>query len=111
MLSVLRGLTHKLSRNLYFPHNQVLIFSSELAKTDIAEGLDGFMRDYETRMNVYIIISRGEASEILEEECEIEKIPAIHISRMMDNQKASSETVVTTVRDFGIAMLRGSTSP
>ena len=111
VLSLLRGLTHKLSRRLYFSHNQVLIFSSELAQKDIAEGLDGFMRDYETRLNVYILISKGRAADILEEDSEIEKLPAVHIANTMKNQSANSETVVVTLRDFAIAMLSGSTAP
>lgn len=111
VLSVLRSITHMSSRRLYFPHNQALIFSSELAKQDIAEGLDSFMRDYEARMNAYILISRGKASGILEDECDIEKIPAIHISEMMENQRTGSETAVVTLRDFGIALLSGSTAP
>jgi spore germination protein KC len=111
VLSLLRGLTHKLSRRLYFSHNQVLIFSSELAQKDIAEGLDGFMRDYETRLNVYILISRGRAADILDEDSELEKLPATHIANTLKNQSVNSETVVVTLRDFAIAMLSGSTAP
>ncbi len=111
VLSLLRKLTHKLSRRLYFPHNQILIFSSDLARADISEGLDAFLRDYESRMNIYILVSRGKASEILEEEEVLEKTPAIHIARIMENQESSSETVVVTLRDFAIAMLSGSMAP
>lgn len=111
VLSLIRGITHMQNRRLYFSHNKVLIFSSDLAKLDMAEGLDAFTRDYEARMNVHILISRGEASEILEEEADLEKIPALHIYGMMENQKANSETAVVTLRDFVIATLSGSTSP
>lgn len=111
MLSAVRGITHMQNRRLYFPHNEVLIFSSDLAKADIAEGLDAFTRDYEGRMNVYIMISKGEASKILEEDVELEKVPALHISGMMRNQQSNSETVVVTLRDFVIATLSSSTAP
>ncbi|GEM_PF-167917 len=112
VLSLLRGITHISNRRLYFPHNQVLIFSSDLARQDLTEGLDAFIRDYEARMNVYILVSRGRASEILEEEPELEKIPAVHIADMMENtQQASSETAIVTLRDFAIATLSGSTAP
>lgn len=111
VLSVVRGVTHMQNRRLYFSHNEVLIFSSDLAKLDMAEGLDAFTRDYEARMNIYILISKGKASEILEEDVELEKLPALHISGMMENQKANSETAVVTLRDFTIATLSGSTAP
>ncbi len=111
VLAAVRELTRMQNRRLYFAHNEVLIFSSELAKKDIAEGLDVFMRDYETRMNINLLISKDKASEILDENVELEKIPAIHISRLMGNQKSNSETVVVTLRDFAIATLSGSSAP
>lgn len=111
MLSAVRGITHKQNRRLYFAHNDVLIFSSELAKLDIAEGLDAFTRDYEARMNVSILVARGRAEDILNEDVDLEKIPAAHIAGMMENQTANSETVVVTLRDFVIATLSGSKAP
>ena len=111
VLSAVRGITHMQNRRLYFAHNEVLIFSSDLAKLDMAEGLDTFIRDHESRMHVNVLISRGKASEILKEEAELEKMPALHISGMMENQQSNSETVVVTLRDFAIAALSGSTAP
>jgi len=111
VLSTVRNITHMQNRRLYFSHNKVLILSSDLAKLDIAEGMDVFIRDYEARMNVYMLISRGRASEILEEESDLEKIPAMHIYGMMENQRINSETAVVTLRDFAIATLSGSTAP
>lgn len=111
VLSAIRGMTHMKSRRLYLAHSDVLIFGSDLAKLDMAEGLDAFTRDYEGRINVYILIAKGSASEILEEDVELEKAPALHISGMMENQKANSETVVVTLRDFVMATLSESTAP
>lgn len=111
VLSAVRELTRMQNRRLYFAHNEVLIFSSDLAKKDIAEGLDVFIRDYETRMNINILISKGKASEILNENVELEKIPALHISKLMGNQKSNSETVPVTLRDFAIAILSDSAAP
>ncbi|WRS27792.1 Ger(x)C family spore germination protein [Oscillospiraceae bacterium MB08-C2-2] len=111
ILSAARGITHMQNRRLYFAHNDVLIFSQDLAKQNIGEGLDSFTRDYEGRMNVNMLIARDTASEILNEDVELEKVPAIHISGMMENQKSNSETVIMTLRDFAIATLSESTAP
>ena len=111
VLSAVRGITHMQNRRLYFPHNDLLIFSSDLAKLDMEEGLDAFARDYEGRLNIYILISKGKARDILEEEVDLEKAPALHISSLMENQKANSETAVVTLRDFMIATLSESTAP
>ena len=64
VLSVLRGITHMQSRRPYFSHNEVFIFSSDLAKRDMAEGLDAFTRDHESRMDIFLLVSRNQASEI-----------------------------------------------
>jgi spore germination protein KC len=109
--SAVTGLTHMNNRTLYFSHNQILIFSQELAKRDMLDALDAFSRAYESRMNVYILISRGEAAEVLEEDPELEKIPAAHIAETVENQKANSESVIVTMRDFNIATLSKSRAP
>lgn len=111
VLSALDGITHTNSRSMYFSHNRILILSRELAEKGISEELDAFTRNYETRMNVYILISKGKASEILSEELELEKIPANHIAEMLENQKTNSETEIVTLRDFDIAMLSESMAP
>ncbi len=111
ILSAVREITRMQNRRLYFAHSDVIIFSSDLARQDMAEGLDAFTRDYEARMNVFILIARGKASEILGEDITLEKAPAFHITGMMENQKANSETVVVTLRDFVIATLSESAAP
>ena len=111
VLSLIRGISHMHNRRLYFSHNKVLIFSSDLAKQNMAEGLDAFTRDHESRMDIFLLVSRNQASEILKEEVEMEKVPALHISGMMENQKTNSETAIITIRDFAIATLSGYTAP
>lgn len=111
VLSAVRGITHMQNRRLYFSHNEVIIFSSDLAKLDMAEGLDAFTRDYEARMNVHVLIAKGRASEILNEDVGLEKMPALHIAGMMENQQSNSETAIVTLRDFVVATLSGSTAP
>ena len=111
VLSVLRGITHMQSRRPYFSHNEVFIFSSDLAKRDMAEGLDAFARDYESLLHADLLISKGKASDILQGEAALEKIPARQIGDMMEDQEINSETAVVTLRDFSIATLSGSKAP
>lgn len=111
VLSSARGITLMQSRKLYFAHNEVLIFGNDLAKVDIAEGLDAFTRDYESRLNIYVLVARNRAEDILNEDVELEKTPAQHISGMMKNQHLNLESVVVTLRDFLVATLDESTAP
>lgn len=111
VLSAVRGISHMQNRRLYFSHNKVLVISSELAKLGMGKGLDTFTRDYESRMNIQLLISKGKAFKILEEEVDLEKVPSLHLFGMMENQKLNSETAVVTLRDYNIATLSGSTAP
>lgn len=111
VLAVFRDFTRMTNRKLYFPHNKVLIFGREMAEQNISEGLDTFLRDNETRMNMYLLISRGSACEILCEEPELEKVPAVHLAEMIENQKYNSEIVRVTLRDYAMDTLSTSKSP
>ncbi len=111
VLSALGEFTHITNRRLYFSHNQVLIFGSELAKRGISEGMDAFTRNFETRMNVYILVSKEKASDILDEKIELEQLPSNHLSELLDNRELSSEIAAVTVRDFDIATLSATTAP
>ena len=45
VFSILRDFTHKSSRKLYWPHNQLIIFGRSLAEDGVGDYLDFFLRD------------------------------------------------------------------
>ncbi len=100
IFTILRDYTHESSRKLYSPHNQVIIFGNDLAKNGIRDYLDFFLRDHETRLNVWILVAKDKASDILDVKPKLEKIPAIGLSDLIEDQKATSETVQIRIRDF-----------
>ena len=111
ILSALGGFAHITNRRMYFSHNEVLIFSSELAKRGISEGMDTFTRNFETRMNVFVLVSKDKAADLLDEEIELEPMPANHLEELLQNQELSSETAIVTIRDFNIATLSKTMAP
>lgn len=111
VISALSGFSHITNRSMYFSHNRILIFSREVAQKDIMESLDAFTRNFETRMNVYLLISKDTASDMLDEEIELEQMPANHIAEMLQAQHSNSETAIITLLDFDIATLSASTAP
>ena len=111
VLSAFAKITHMNNRTMYFSHNRLIILSRELAEKGISDEVDTFTRNNETRLNVYMLVSEGKASDILDEEFELEGIPANHIAEMLENQKINSETAIITLRDFDIAILSDSMTP
>jgi Ger(x)C family germination protein len=62
---ILQKFSRKLNRELFFSHNQLIIFGKDVAESGIQKHIDFFMRNRESRLLVWILISKQPASEIL----------------------------------------------
>lgn len=111
IFQTLRDLTHESNRKLYFPHIQVIVFGRELAEKGIQEHIDFFLRDHETRLSIMILVADEAASQVFEVPPGIEKIPATHISKLIDAQKSNSETPVVNLEDFTKRLMSKTTAP
>ncbi|HPU59118.1 MAG TPA: hypothetical protein PLG48_06385, partial [Candidatus Avimonas sp.] len=86
------------SRTLFLHHNQVVIFGESHAKEGISDDIDALMRDLHSHLDVFVLISETNTSEIFNVEMELEKIPSVGITRMMRKKSEISEA-------FGVKML------
>jgi len=111
IFAIQRNYTHESSRKLYSPHNQVIIFSSDIAKDGIRDYLDFYLRNHENRMNVWILVAKGKASDVLNVKPKFGKIPAINLSELINEQKATSETVQIRLKDFLERLISDTTAP
>ena len=100
VFSILRQDTHKVSRKLYIPYTQVVIFGEDLAEEGIQDYLDIFMRDHEARLNMNILIAPGKASDTLDFEPDFGKVPASSIAQLLENRSATSQTADLELVDF-----------
>lgn len=112
IFNVLRDLTNKSSRKLFYPHNQVLIFGRSIAEEGVRKHIDFFLRDPETRINVFFLVSQGKAGDILDVKSELEKIPANNIAKLVENQAlATSQTLPVKLKDFAARLMSKTTAP
>lgn len=111
LFSTLRDFTHESNRKLYFPHIQVLVFGRDFAEDGVKEELDFFTRDHETRLNIRLVISEDKASEVLNIESELDKIPAMNISKLIEAQEANSQTNTNLLNDFIADLISKKTAP
>jgi spore germination protein KC len=109
--SAIQDITYQVSRDLYFSHNQIIVIGRAVAERDITESIDFFVRDYEGRLNTRIVIADGRAEDILVEETELEKLPAVQLSSMLDLQRLTSSCASLTLREFLISTLSKTTAP
>lgn len=108
--SILRRFEHKLSRKIYMPHNQVIIFSEEFAKQGVSDSLDFFARAPEARMTLYIFVAKGKAADVLDVEPEFENIPSSELSKILLDQRITSEAPIVTEFEFVSALISSTTS-
>ncbi len=89
----IRSALDQSNRKLYLSHNQVLIFGRETAEHGLRDYIDFFIRDYEARMNVPLVIADGKASELLEVEPENAVLSAEFLSDLISLQNRQGDCV------------------
>ncbi|WP_145946075.1 Ger(x)C family spore germination protein [Paenibacillus sp. Y412MC10] len=90
------------SRRLFFAHNSVLILSEEVARNEgVGEILDFFLRPFESRETMSVLLTKGKASNLLEVLIPLEKISGNAIQRIIDlSQKNLSMVQNMRLIDF-----------
>ncbi len=111
LFETIRKMTETCSRKLYWPHNHIIIISWDLAEEGIRKYMDLFIRDPEARLLVFILISKGQAKDILEEKPDLKKIPAMEIAEIVKASGATSFAPQITLKDFSERLLSKTTSP
>lgn len=96
----LREINHKYSRKPFLEQNYVIMFGDEMAQKGILPYLDLFIRDHETRMTVRLVVTKGKAYDALEVEPELEKIPAVRLYHLIENQEFTSHSKGATLLEF-----------
>lgn len=96
---------------LFLSQNQIVIISSELAAGGIDNYMDYFLRDRDYRLDQFLLISEGNAVDILKEEVEKGEIPALTLTDMIKIRKAVSKSLTVNVREFIDGYFDESTAP
>ncbi len=108
--SALRDFEHMISRRVYTPHMQVLLFGEELAREGVRDSLDFFARAPEARMTLYVLVAKGKASDILNIATQFETYPSVALMMRVENQDITSDTPIVTEYQFVTTMMNKSTA-
>jgi len=97
ILEAERNLSMKVSRQIYWGHNIILILGEKLARQEGTRIVSNyFQRANEPRETVWIMVTPGEAKEILETSSELEKSSAQHIGFIIKMMRGIS----VNLKDF-----------
>ncbi|WP_213974381.1 Ger(x)C family spore germination protein [Tepidanaerobacter acetatoxydans] len=100
VFDAVRNATMQTERKLFFSENKVIVIGEEVAKSGIAPFLDFFLRDPEPRRLSWLLIAKGEASDIIKAKHEQENIPSKAIRGMIKASRATSTAVQINLNDF-----------
>ncbi|MCU5500823.1 Ger(x)C family spore germination protein [Bacillus wiedmannii] len=91
----IRIIDKKISRTLFFPHIQVLIFSKELLSNPniLQNTLDLYIRDNEMRRNIRLFVSEKNAEDILKQSAKPENLPAQYIDMLADHPMINAQVI------------------
>lgn len=91
----IRIIAKKISRTLFFPHIQVIIFSEELLSNPnvLQNTLDVYIRDHEMRRNIRLFVSEKNAEAILKQNAKPENLPAQYIDMLAEHPPKNAQMV------------------
>lgn len=108
---IIRDMEYKVSRRIYVPHNQIIVFGEDMARQGVRDSLDFFARAPESRATVYVLVAKGKAADILEADTVFEKMPSGDLKRMIDDQEITSTVPKTTEFDIMCDIVSRSKAP
>lgn len=82
-----------LSRQLNFSHRRVLIVGEQLAKSGVSSILDIVSRIPQNRLTSNLVVSKGDALELLNAKSSLEKIPAEMARELLVNSMKQPRTI------------------
>nr|WP_277998059.1 Ger(x)C family spore germination protein [Bacillus cereus] len=90
-----RMIAKKISRPLFFPHIQVIIFSEEVLRTPymLQNILDVYTRDEAMRRNIRLFVSKGNAEHILGQNAGPEYLPAKYVEMLSEHTQKNAQMV------------------
>ncbi|MBK1811469.1 Ger(x)C family spore germination protein [Clostridium sp. YIM B02505] len=94
-------------RKLYWSHAKCIIVSTSLAREGLGNIIDWFIRDAETRSDMYLLVSTEKtAKEIITASPTSGKIMSLELSRQLKNQKLASRAPILDLWDFADSLIQ-----
>lgn len=76
-------LQSRMSRKAFFAHRRVIVFGEKLARSGFKKSLDLIVEQSQARLSTFVLVTEGEAIDILNASPHLEKIPAEAIRELV----------------------------
>lgn len=83
MKDALSNLQQELAEKIHLGHIQLIVMSDQIAKNSIEDIMDFLRRDYEIRRTAWVMITEGEAHQILNATPPIQTVPSLYLANTL----------------------------
>lgn len=106
VFEAIRGFFKQSPRRLFWGHNRFIIIGEDLARQGVHQALDVFDREGEPRRREEILVAKGKrASEVMESEFELERLPLEGFEGISENvRQGLSTSLVISQLEFKRAL-------
>lgn len=98
--SAVENVSQRLSKKLYFAQNRIVVFGMDYAENHLKESFDYLLRSANSRPDVFVCISSGEAKAVIESEEPNSLVPAQTISDLLEEGEKRGTSVTVTVNEL-----------
>lgn len=97
IVEAISNLNKAMSKELFFGHNKIIVFSREICETDLNNKLDYFLRSSDARADVAVCMADGDAKKVMENSEDGAHVPVENMVYLIGNgQKMGTSIYVTT---------------
>jgi len=100
LLAAVKDMATGSGRELLFSHMRVIVVGEDLARAGIGPVLDFFDRAAEGRRRTWLLVSKGEAKEILETNMELQKVSVEALTDLLKARTDHSEAPGIDIQQF-----------
>ncbi|HEU4962836.1 MAG TPA: Ger(x)C family spore germination protein [Bacilli bacterium] len=85
MNDAITNLQQRLNQELFYGHTRVIAVSEDIAREGLAGIVDALRRSPQMRRLLWLVITPGEAEELLHADPRLEQIPIVYVMDLMEN--------------------------
>lgn len=100
VIDAVSSMSKQISKNLFFGQNKIIIFGDKTARSDFYKKLDYFLRSSDSRPDVAVCLSDGDAKDIIESKENDAHIPCENMVYLMKNGQDAGVSAYVFTNDI-----------
>lgn len=100
IVEAISNLNKAMSKELFFGHNKIIVFSREICETDLNNKLDYFLRSSDARADVAVCMADGDAKKVMENTEDGAHVPVENMVYLIGNGQKMGTSIYVTTNDL-----------